>query len=215
MAIENATPLGFTTVTKYREQLVDRSDWSYEQDFGLVPYTKTELAEFFDTLKDEDIIHIVAPQRLGFLQWNCRRSLSENLTNSVALTRGTPVADAVQAVKSKAASLHRGEISNQGGSTMDPFERELRDFTKKWLMARGVPTKTAEDAAKKPLETGVDYAVRMVLDNDTPEERTRIAKLFTTKAQRALDELNEELPEADEASLPKGNNGGAENQASA
>lgn len=194
MAIKSVDASGFVVVTSYRNEVVDESKFSYADHFGCESYTKAELLELAKSMGKDDVRVLIRPDRVEFDFWNFRRSTSENLTNSVALTKGTPVNDAKIAAVQKRDSLMRGEIAAQGGPTLDPFERELKTFAERWLIARGVPTKIAQESSKE-IDKAVEYATKMVLDNDTPEERTRIKTLWEKKARQRLDDY-QDLPGA-------------------
>lgn len=186
MAIKSFGEDGFITVTRRGDKIVDETAWNYDEDFGLRSMTVEEMRRHLKDLpKDESIVYVTDAKHLRFLQWQCQRATSENLTNAATSTGKAPHAEALTIVAAKRDSLKRAEIAVGGGASMDPFERELRTFAERFLIARGVASSMAIPLSRK-IDEAVEYVAKIINKNDTPEEKDRILKLWSDAAERRL-----------------------------
>lgn len=82
--------------------------------------------------------------------WAIRNGVSQAMTDSVALGKDSPIADAVDSWNEKAASLLAGKVptSGAGGPRISPLERECRMVMVAKLTNTGMSTTDATKIAK-------------------------------------------------------------------
>lgn len=175
MAIKSADALGFVCITKKGDELIDETRFDYEAVFGMKV--------------GEDGSAVISANRVEFVKWNFQRSISENMTNAVAMSRNTPIADIRVKATQKRNALLNGQIAVGNEFGMDPLERELQAFAKNWLIGRGVPTAMAITLSKK-VDDATNYASKIVLEGlgASPEV---LKTAWTKKAQQRVDDYKD------------------------